>query len=244
MLTKYTSLKLTNNSKVRFRKEHHNTFSLRSGLPKHGGSCSGATEGPGGCVGVCYDCNLRKLYKAYATVEDENFELLKNATYAEQLQIVQNTINKWLLTEGLEDPYFRIHTGGDFFSEDYARAWSEVISATPEVKFWTYTRSLFAVPILVSCKNLTLMLSADPVNIDRVVEVYEKYKHHPNLAVAWMGDMVPSNFPSDRNTLVCPAVTKKLKNTEQQGACSRCRACIDRPLREGYIRHVQFPIHR
>jgi hypothetical protein len=244
MLTKYTSLKLTNNSKVRFRGEHHNTFSLRPGLTKHGGSCPGATEGKGGCVDVCYDCNLRGLYKNYARAEDANFELLKDRSCDEMTLILQNTINKWLLTTGLDDPYFRIHTGGDFFNIDYAKAWRHVIDNTPEVSFWTYTRSLFAVPILVGAKNLTLMLSTDPVNKDRVLEVYAQHKEHENLAIAWMGDELFEGFPQDRKLLVCPAVTKKLKNTEKQGACSRCRACIDRPLRTGQIRHVQFPIHR
>ena len=240
---KYSSLKLTNNSKVKFRKEHNNTFSITQGLPKHGGSCVGATEGKGGCVDVCYDCNLRKLYKGYAAVEDRNFQLIKDASAEDVYQVVRNTINKWILTYGLDDPYFRLHTGGDFYSEDYARAWKRVIDETPEVQFWTYTRSLFAVPILADCKNLTLMLSCDPVNKDSVLQTYEDYKHYPNIAIAWMGDDLP-DWQFDRKFLVCPAVTGKVKNGKEEGACSRCRACVDRPLKSGQIRHVQFPIHR
>lgn len=236
-----TSFKLTNNSKVRFRKNHMNTFSITQGRPEDGGSCVNATEA---CLKVCYDANLRKLYKGYKAVEDDNFAMIKSASPEEQLAIIRNTVNKWLLTVGHEHPYFRIHTGGEFFSAEYTEAWRQVIAQTHEVYFWAYTRSMFAVPILAGLKNLTLMLSCDKDNKDEVLGVYEQYKHYPNIAVAWMGNTSPEEFPSDRATLSCPEVTGKTKNLDQQGACSRCRACIDRPLKSGNIRHIQFNIHR
>lgn len=237
-------LKLTNNRKVRFGKNHYNTFSITQGLPEDGGSCVGATKGEGGCVGVCYDCTIRKLYKNYAKVEDQNFALIKDLPEEKIREILQNTVDGWLV--GIKDnsKHFRLHTGGDFYNEAYARAWASVIESCPSTKFWSYTRSLFAVPILAGLKNLTLMLSCDPVNRDSVLEVYERYKDYPNVAVAWMGNVVPENFPKDRQQLVCPEVSKKLKNTDTMGACARCRACIDRPLKNGKIRHIQFPIHR
>lgn len=235
------SFKLTNNSKVRFKKNHMNTFSITQGHPKDGGSCVAATEA---CLKVCYDANLRKLYKGYKAVEDDNYALVKEASPEEQLAVVRNTVSKWLLTSVQTEPYFRIHTGGEFFSEAYTRAWKQVISEHNSVKFWVYTRALFTVPILSELKNLTLMLSCDVDNKKDVLKTYRKYKNYPNIAVAWMGNGLPEDFPKDRQTLICPEVTGKTKNTEKQGACSRCRACIDRPLKTGNIRHVQFPIHR
>ena len=235
------SFKLTNNSKVRFRKNHMNTFSITQGLPSDGGSCVAATAA---CLKVCYDANLRKLYKGYKAVEDANYALVKDASPEEQLAVIKNTINKWLLTSGHEDASFRIHTGGEFFNESYTNAWRQVISETPEVKFWAYTRALFVVPILAGLKNLTLLLSCDIDNKEEVLAAYEQFKHHPNIAVAWMGNGLPEGFPQDKATLTCPEVTGKIKNIDQQGACSRCRACIDRPLKSGQIRHIKFPIHR
>lgn len=243
-MTKYLSFKLTNNSKVRFRKEHDNTFSLASGLPAHGGTCVNATQGEGGCVGKCYDVNLRKLYKKYSETEDYNTSLVWGKSFDEQLQIIENSIDKWLLNGGYDSPYFRIHTGGEFFDENYTRAWAQAIKKRSEVRFWAYTRSLFAVPILADLPNITLMLSCDPVNKDKVLEVYAKYSHYPNIAIAWMGNTAPSDLPTDRPRLVCPEVSGKMKKLEDKGACARCRACIDRPLKNGQIRHIQFPIHR
>lgn len=239
------SFKLTNNSKVRFFDKHDNTFSLASGLPEHGGTCLNATVGEGGCVGKCYDVNLRKLYKNYKAVEDYNTQLVLTQPYRTQLRIIESSIDKWLLNGGDKEPYFRIHTGGEFFNLSYTKAWRRAIENKPDVQFWAYTRSLFAVPILASLKNLTLMLSCDPVNKDKVLELYNsKYKDYPNIAVAWMGNTTPEDMPSDRQLLVCPEVTGKLKKLDKKGACARCRACIDRKLKSGKIRHIQFPIHR
>ncbi len=239
----YQSFKLTNNSKVRFSPKHNNTFSLTQGPPEEGGTCPMATEGPEGCLEVCYDKNLRKLYKAYAAVEDFNTSLVLGKTKEEMFCVIDNTVSKWLLTGGDKDPYFRIHTGGDFFNKTYASAWKDVMLKYPSVKFWAYTRSLFAVPVLLEAANLTLMLSCDPVNKDKVLKTYAEHKDNPNLGIAWMGDNMPEEI-SDRAVLDCPEVTGKTKNTKQLGACARCRVCIDRKLKTGKIRHVRFPIHR
>jgi hypothetical protein len=239
----YKSFKLTNNSKVRFYDGHENTCSLKQGLPIYGGTCPGATGGECGCLKVCYDKNLRRLYKAYAAVEDYNTSLVLGKTYDEMRNVINNSVLKWLLNGGDEQQYFRIHTGGDFFNEDYARAWASVIKEHSTVNFWTYTRSHFAVPILAGIKNLTLMLSCDPENKEDVLKIYNEYSHIDNIAVAWMGDDFPEEL-IDRKYLDCPEVTGKIKNTKMIGACARCRACIDRPLKDGKIRHIRFPIHR
>ena len=239
----YTSFQLTNNSKVRFFNKHNNTFSLTQGPPEEGGTCPMATSGKGGCLEVCYDKNLRKLYKGYAAVEDANTLKVVGVSMEKMYRVIKNTVMKWLLNGGQEEPYFRIHTGGDFFSEAYARAWAKVIEETSEVRFWAFTRSLFAVPILAECKNLTLMLSCDPVNKDDMLEVYSRYKEYSNVAVAWMGEDFPEQI-SDRKKLDCPEVTGKMKKLNDVGACARCRACVDRPLKDGKIRHVRFPVHR
>lgn len=236
--------KLTNNSKVRFKKNHYNTFSLSQGAIEDGGTCPGMTEGPDGCGEKCYDKNLRKLYKAYAAVEDYNTKLVVDRPADKVYETIKNSVTYWLLGGGHESPYFRIHTGGDFYNNQYAKCWAKVMNEYPDVKFWAYTRSLFAVPTLAKIKNLTLYLSCDQVNKKEVLKTYKEYADYPNIAVAWMGNTLPEEFPKDRACLVCPEVTGKIKNKETQGSCSRCRACIDRPLKTGKIRHIRFPIHR
>jgi hypothetical protein len=246
------SLNLSDNRKTKFFSGHKNTFGLRTGLPKYGGTCPSATFGEGGCLcgrgakgePTCYAAKLRRIYPNYGKTEDHNTDLLLNATYEEMVIIIRNTVMKWLLNGGHKKQYFRLHMGGDFFNETYTRAWKHVIDEWPLVKFWTYTRSMFALPILADCKNLSLYLSCDPANAEEVRKAYEPYKNYNNVAVAWMGNSFPEAVLNDRKYLKCPEVAKKLKSTKTEGACSRCRACIDRPLKDGKLRHIQFPIHK
>lgn len=240
----YKTLTLTNNSKVRYYDGHCNTFSLKAGDPDdNGGTCPFATKGKGGCAECCYAKNLRKAYKGYATVEDKNTELVKNLHGEELYQLLKNTVIKFLLDGGYDKPYFRLHTSGDFFSEEYVNAWIRVINEFSDVQFWAYTRGFVYVADLAKCKNLTLMLSLDPVNKKEGLETYDKVKEFGNVSVAWMGNDFPEEL-TDRPTLVCPAVTKKVKPIAKEGACSRCRACVDRTCKDGKIRFVRFPIHR
>jgi hypothetical protein len=244
-LKKVVGLKLTNNSKVRFYDKHNNTFSLRQGRPEDGGTCPHATSGKGGCLNVCYDANLRKLYKNYASVEDNNTALVRAAkSVGELVDILEGTVLNWLAGDKKDKKFFRLHTGGDFYNEDYVEAWAQVIEKFPTVRFWAYTRSLFAIPRLAELKNLTLLLSCDPVNKTAVLEAYEPYRSYKNVTVAWMGNDFPQEELKDRPLLICPEVTKKIKNTKEIGACARCRACVDRPLKSGTFRYIQFPIHR
>jgi hypothetical protein len=240
-MDKCLSFKLTNNSKVRFFDAHNNTFSISQGRVEDGGTCVHATEA---CLKVCYDATLRRIYKHYRANEDYNKDLVWEKPIEEQVEVISNSIKKWYYDTGRMQPFFRIHTGGEFFNENYANAWRTVIDANQYIHFWVYTRSLFAVPILAGLKNLTLLLSCDVDNKDEVLETYKVFKTHPNISVAWMGNEVPPEFPKDRSLLVCPEVTGKTKTLNKQGACSRCRACIDRTLKSGDIRHIQFPIHR
>ena len=38
--------------------------------------------------------------------------------------------------------YVRIHDGGDFFSEDYLRAWLRIIRTAPQTTFYCYTKEV------------------------------------------------------------------------------------------------------
>lgn len=51
---------------------------------------------------------------------------------------------KKVLTEALPKKarLVRIHTAGDFFSQEYFDAWLEFCLENPEVKFWAFTKSL------------------------------------------------------------------------------------------------------
>lgn len=242
------TLRLTDNSKTKFKPNHFNTVGLTHGLPENGGTCPGATSGPGGCLALkreggvnatCYIDKLVKAYPAFGKVLRFNTDLLANKTQAEMEVILTNTVTLFIKKSKNTDLYFRISTSGDIFSEDYARAWANTINSFPQVQFWTYTRWMPAAALLADCRNLALYLSADRVNYAEVIAVYEILRpNHNNVGICYMGD----GAPSIKRWVKCPEVSGKIKNLPERGACAKCRLCFTYNDNLA-LRNIQFPIH-
>ena len=126
---------------------------------------------------------------------------------------------------------FRIHWDGDFFSHEYAGAWSYVITVFPQVNFWVYTRSftedLNVIPDLIGHQNLTIYLSADSDNVDRAHEVAKEF---PEVYIAYLGDTFKdarSISDNSRKGYDCPENRKALPLIGERGsACTACGICI------------------
>lgn len=240
--------KLTQNAKTKFKKNHYNTFGLSYGLPENGGTCPGATTGKGGCLDVrdglkrktCYMAKITEIYKAVGVVLADNTQLVKDKTEEEIKVVCRETVQAFIKKSKEKDLYFRLHYSGDFFSEAYTKAWAAVIQEFPQVTFWVYTRSTKFAPLLLGIPNLSLYLSCDPVNFKDMVALYDQYKSkHANLGLAWLGKDAPEQ--DKYRWVTCPEISGHQKNTEEQGACSKCRLCIDNyKIR---IKNIKFPYH-
>ncbi|SDC78237.1 hypothetical protein SAMN05660690_2528 [Geodermatophilus telluris] len=128
--------------------------------------------------------------------------------------------------------HFRIHWDGDFFSLEYAEAWADVIRASPDVRFWVYTRSfdpsaLDVLPALTDLPNLTVYLSVDPDNLPAAMEARRR---HPWARWAYLAE----TFADGRADLAalpgkrypCPENGRRLPLiTEKGSACIRCGIC-------------------
>lgn len=245
-------LKLTDNSKVKFKANHKNTFGLMYGLPENGGTCPGATTGNGGCLYIrdglkretCYMAKITAIYKQVGVVLADNTASLQGKTIEEMTDVCRATIQEFIRKNGNELLYFRLHYSGDFFSVEYAQAWATVIKEFPDVKFWVYTRSFRedfnCVHALLGIPNLTLFLSCDPSNYEAAFTLYDQLKDtHNNLGLAWLGDNAPDK--EHFRWVTCPEVSGKVKNTKDAGACSKCRLCVDNyKIR---VKNIHFPIH-
>lgn len=250
MLISDKILKLTDNSKVKFKKNHLNTFGLWHGPPDKGGTCPGATTGPGGCMGLkkvgglnatCYVDKLVKAYPAFGAVLRRNTDLLKGKTQAEMEIILAASVAAFAEHNKGKELSFRLHTSGDFFSEDYVRAWVATISKFPQIQFWGYTRSLWAVPMLMGCRNLAIYLSADNVNYASAMAVYEICRpQHNNVGICYMGNL--DTLPKNVRWVQCPELSGKVKNTPDRGACAKCKLCLTYNENVG-LRNIQFPLH-
>lgn len=241
-------LKLTHNGKTKFRKNQYNTFGLNYGLPENGGTCPGATCGKGGCLDTrdglkrqtCYMAKITAIYKGVGAVLESNTALLNEKSLEEIKDVCRKTIQVFIQKSKGEDLYFRLHYSGDFFSEDYTKAWADIIKEFPAVTFWVYTRSDETVHHLFGIDNLTVYLSCDPVNFDTMLKIFEANKDaNPRLGMAWLGNTAPD--PAIHRWVKCPEITGKVKNTVDGGACSKCRLCVDNFKHR--VKNIQFLNH-
>jgi hypothetical protein len=241
-------LKLSDNRKTSFKKNHLNTFGLMYGLPENGGTCPGATTGNGGCLDVrdghkrqtCYMAKIVMIYKAVGNVLQSNTEMLSGKSVDEMVEVCKNTVAEFIKKNKGDNLFFRLHYSGDFFSKEYTEAWAITVKQYPNVHFWVYTRSHDMIDPLLGLDNITVFLSCDPSNYDKVKQIFEdKKQNNKNLGMAFMGNDAPAQ---DENRWVkCPEITGKVLNDDKGGACSKCRLCVDNyKIR---VKNIQFPIH-
>lgn len=200
-----------------------NSFGLPAG---RNFSCPGATSF---CERICYAGKLEKVYKGVSNILINNWNALKDASVDEMIVLLDEMMDEFEAecdkNGGSRD--FRIHWDGDFFSLEYARAWGWVIDNHPNVHFWVYTRSFFVLDEIYGLDNLTIYLSADPVNID---EANAKAAEYPGVLIATVAD----TFAEARETIVdtsrkaypCPENGKRIPLINEKGsACIRCGIC-------------------
>jgi hypothetical protein len=107
--------------------------------------------GAGDCAKVCYAAKLSRIYPSYALKVERNHVATKRADFVE---VISEEISDFHEKGG---KYFRIHSGGDFYNQEYLDKWVEVMKRFPKLKFYAYTKSLkLEFPKL---KNFTLIKS-------------------------------------------------------------------------------------
>jgi ferredoxin len=201
-----------------------NTFGLPSGKAY---SCPGATSV---CETICYAGKLEKVFKGVRNTLLHNWELLREADYLTMYNLIHEMIHDFVADcdkRGAEK-LFRIHWDGDFFSEDYTMAWRDVICDYPDVQFWAYTRSAFAVPILKDIPNLGFYFSTDEANKELGKELKAEY----DIKLAYLAHTFAEGKEDfkviqTKAPIPCPENNKKLPMISVNGsACVRCSQCV------------------
>ena len=238
----------THDRKTRARKNQKNTFGLLPGIK---GTCPCATVEPGGCWHVregrklpeCYVAHTMSAYPGVKQVLQHNTALLSAATQDEMVELLHKEFARFRSTEEkhhtknnipLYNPLYRLHWSGDIFNEAYAEALAVAIGINTDIKFWCYTRSFFAIPILSNLPNLNLYLSLDPVNVNTGLKAYIKHKGTTALQLCYMNK---TNDIQNRHTLLtgsdfmaCPVDTGKLGLEEGCHTCTMCTRAQPRPV--------------
>ena len=201
-----------------------NTFGLPSGKNY---SCPGETAI---CSKVCYAGKLERVYKGVRENLLHNWNLLKDASYEEMYYLIETMIKEFIVDcEKKNAPkLFRIHWDGDFFSDEYARAWKHVIINNPDIKFWVYTRVPTAAIILNNIDNLSLYFSTDSENTQ-----HAKNLNVLGIKLAYLADTFAIG-QADLKEMIgkpgakCPENKKAIPLISKEGsACVSCALCID-----------------
>lgn len=199
-----------------------NAFGLLAGA-----SCPGATSA---CASICYAEGAEKRYPSVKSVVATNYAQLKDADTTEMIRLLGAMIRGFDAECDEKDlpKLFRIHWDGDFFNPEYVDAWKSVIESNPQIHFWAYTRSAFAVKPLVNIENLALYFSTDSIN----KPIGEMLNRLYGVKLAYLAktfddgkqDMDSIGLKATR----CPENNKALPLADAKGsACIQCGLCVD-----------------
>ena len=229
------------------RAQLKNSFGLPAGV-----SCPGMTEF---CSSVCYAGKLEKLRPAVRNVLQDNYDALKDAHLPRTYMLLKDLmldfrsevrqVSRRYNLDSDSLMKFRIHWDGDFFSEDYARAWAYIIDSNRDIQFWAYTRSFDGKEnkilhnlLHLPGDNLSLWLSVDKNNVEEAAATSKEFDE-VRLAflsetfedsVVLKGAVEVSGMRAQRLGAKCPAETGRIAavSDKGEGACIACNLCVDR----------------
>ena len=200
-----------------------NTFGLPAGKSY---SCPNQTSV---CAKVCYAGKLERVYKGVRDTLLHNWDLLKDANKTVMVELLNEMISDFKkdCDKRNAEKLFRIHWDGDFFSDEYAYAWKDVINNNLDVQFWVYTRVPTAAIILNNISNLSLYFSTDSENLD-----HAKNLNVLGIKLAYLADTFAIG-QTDMKAMIgkvgakCPENRKQIPLISTAGsACVTCGLCI------------------
>ncbi len=160
------------------------------------------------CALTCYARKAQYQYTDTRVFRETNLELFKN--HREWLfNNIVSTLERTKITT------FRMHSSGDFFSQEYIEFWAKIVVKFPKIKFYSYTKveKILDFSNLTNLSNFNLILSFIDGKLnygshEYCYEMQDKY-----------------------NSFICPA------SANSDILCGReCTYCITKS-------NVVFPIH-
>lgn len=170
----------------------------------------------GSCCCDCKGCYAKKAQVQYSNTNlfrSINTELARN--YIDTLE----TLIRFQLSKSKKCTTVRIHSSGDFLSQEYVNMWNRIIKDFSNLKFYAYTKRLKDFDFSGICSN-------DNFNIiDSMIEIEgKKYINY--------GDKEHVEFLTSNGAFLCPATKDNWK-----GLCGKdCFYCITK-------KNVCFNLH-
>ena len=85
------------------------------------------------CAKFCYARKAERQYPAVRFARERNLRLAKEAP---------ESLKKQILSKLESGDIVRIHESGDVFSQAYLDMWFEIVKERPDVRFYTYTKTM------------------------------------------------------------------------------------------------------
>ena len=103
----------------------------------------------------CFMASLEAVFPSLREMVWENLRLIRNELNSGYMQCAD------LICESLPKKFdvMRVHVGGDYFSAEYLKAWSEVAKRNPNKVFYSYSKSLHLFKQFALPSNLVLTAS-------------------------------------------------------------------------------------
>jgi hypothetical protein len=99
-------------------------FNLPAGKEVCGRACEG-----------CYALKEQRIYPNVLPARQERLEASKSATFVATVHQELSKIKK-------RPKYFRVHASGEFYSQDYINAWTELAKMNSDITFYAYTKRI------------------------------------------------------------------------------------------------------
>ena len=103
----------------------------------------------------CFAASAEAVYPSLRKMVWHNFELIRAAldkSVADCVELIQDSLPK-------KFDVLRVHVGGDYFSEEYLKAWIQVAKQNPDKVFYSYSKSLHFIKKYALPSNLVVTAS-------------------------------------------------------------------------------------
>jgi hypothetical protein len=181
----------------------------------------------------CYAAREQGQYPSLNKNVFSNLNLLKDANKTGGVDGMANLIIESLENANFTSKIFRIHEGGDFFSNSYFQAWIKVCQKFPEITFYTHTTSLTfwinnksSVP-----KNMNLIASMDEENYNTIVDNGLRYSKVVFSEEEAINERLPIDY--DDSLACCTNKNFALLLHGQQPAGSEASKAVSKIKKQG-----------
>lgn len=184
---------------------------------------------------MCYAARQQAQYPGANKRAFSNLKLIMTANKDGGIQGMAKLIIDSINYAGLQNSkIFRIHEAGDFFSNNYMKAWIEVAKAFPNINFYTHTTSLeyWLANKASMSKNFRLIASMSDDNEDTIIQNGLRYSKVVNSVEEAKSLKLPIDY--DDSIACCSDSNFALLIHGQQHAGSTASKAVSQNKKAGY----------